>query len=45
MLAEAIGQAARLAGQDRRTLAEHKRLPCGEVVSTCGTASAADAGE
>jgi hypothetical protein len=45
VLTEAIGLAAELAGKDRRTLAEHRRLLYGEVMALCGAGTSAGAGE
>lgn len=36
---------AELAGKDRRTLAEHRRLLYGDVISRCGADVPADTGE
>jgi len=45
VLADAITLAAELAGRDRRTLAEHKRLLYGEATRLCGAGIPADTGE
>jgi enoyl-CoA hydratase/carnithine racemase len=45
VLAEAIAMAAELAGKDRRTLVEHRRLLYGDVISRCGADVPADTGE
>lgn len=45
VLANAIAQAAELAGKDRRTLVAHRRLLYGEAIRLTGAGSPADAGE
>jgi enoyl-CoA hydratase/carnithine racemase len=45
VLADSISLGAELAGKDRRTLAEHRRLLYGGVMTLCGAGPAAGAGE
>jgi enoyl-CoA hydratase/carnithine racemase len=45
VLADAIALGAELAGKDRRTLAEHRRLLYGGVMTLCGAEPAAGAEE